>query len=392
MLYEFDRLVDRRDQGSEKWELAKTAFGDRAEEGIAVSVADMDFPTAPEIADAIRDAADRLVFGYTVPTSAYYEAVVSWMQRRHNWTIRESQIAFAPGIVTALYHCLRAFTRPGDGVLIQTPVYSPFYSSVRTTGRTLITNPLRYEEGRYTIDFADLERKAALPETKMMILCSPHNPVGRDWTCQELEQIATICARNDVLVVSDEIHFDLVFPPHRHTVFAQLPQRLTKNSVVCTSPSKSFNIAGLQVSNIVFQDESMKRKYIEAGHTCGFHFLNSLAYVACIAAYNRAEPWFNAMLRYVQENDQFVREFCRVNLPDLKIVPLEATYLQWMDFSAICREPRQRSHLLHRQAAVVFESGSVFGEGGNSFERFNIAYPRTTIAEVLERLQKITQW
>ncbi len=385
-MYEFDRILDRRSQGSAKWEIMKTALGERAGQGIAVSTADMDFPTAPEIVEALHDAADRLVLGYTVATPAYYDAVVSWMRRRHDWNVREEQIAIAPGVVAALFYCLYAFTKPGDGVVIQTPVYAPFFKCVRSTGRTLITNPLRYENGRYTIDFVDLDRKTAPPEVKMLILCSPHNPVGRDWSYEELERLATICEKNGVLVVSDEIHFDLVFPPHKHTVFANLPERLTRNSIICTSPSKSFNIAGLQVSNLVFQNPGMKKQYFESGLTCGFYSLNAFAYAACIAAYEKAEPWFDAMLLYVRENDTFIRRFVQTELPELIIPPLEATYLQWIDCSALGLTPSDRETLFRQKAAVMFESGSVFGEDGKNFERFNIAYPRSTIVEVLQRI------
>ena len=382
----FDRLVDRRNQGSAKWEMMKEAFGNRAEDGIAVSTADMDFETAPEIASAIQEAAGQLVFGYTVPTSAYFDAVVSWMLRRHGWNITEKQVAIAPGIVSAIYYCLYAFTKPGDGVIIQTPVYQPFFTSVQTSQRTLITNPLACENGRYTIDYADLEKKAALPEAKMMLLCSPHNPVGRDWTYEELERVAAICTKHNVLVISDEIHFDIVFPPYKHTVFTTLPERLTKNSIVCTSPSKSFNIAGLQVSNIVFQEDSMKKRYVESSLACGFYSLNTLAYVACIAAYEKAEPWFEAVLKYVQENDNFVREYVQTHLPEVRITPLEATYLQWLDFSAFGWDASKREELFRQQAGVQFESGLIFGKEGRNFERFNLAYPRSVIREVLQRI------
>ena len=386
MSYNFDIQVDRSGEGAIKWETAKRFAGSEADKVIAVSTADMDFQMCSEIVEAIRSKAFDRVYGYTCATDEYYQAVISWMQRRHNWLIQRDWIAPVPGIVPSLYYCAYAFTEPGDGVIIQPPVYYPFFEFVEKTGRSLITNPLVKNGSSYEMDFDDLEKKASLPNAKMLVLCSPHNPVGRVWSKDELQRLASICVKNGLIVIADEIHFDIVFPPNRHYAYGNLDPELTKNCIICTSPSKSFNIAGLQVSNLVIQNPEMKKRYIQAALNCGFYSLNTFAYIGCIAAYEHGEKWFDAMLRYVAENDRFVRNYCSENLSQLSITPLEATYLQWIDFSAIGIDCLEREAIFRKKAKVFFESGHIFGEQGRDFERLNLAYPRTVIKEVLDRI------
>lgn len=389
MKYDFDTTVDRRLQGSYKWDTMAKAMGKDAPKTLALSTADMDFVPAPEIVTALQETAAQPIYGYTGPTEEYFDAVISWMKRRHQWTVEKESIALSPGIVAALYYVLHAFTQPGDGVIIQTPVYYPFAGSVKATNRKLLVNPLLHEDACYNIDFDDLERKAALPEAKVMFLCSPHNPVGRVWSCEELERIAQICTKNDVLLVSDEIHFDIVFSPYKHTVYANLPDSLTKNSIVCTSPSKTFNLSGMQISNIVIPDKTIRKQFVEASSRCGFHALNSFAYAATVAAYNQAEPWFEAMLDYVHGNEKLIRDYLLKRFPRLTVSPLQGTYLQWIDFSGLGMNYLEREKLLREQAGLFFESGRVFGENGKDFERFNIAYPRSVITNVLQRLDSV---
>ncbi len=387
---DFHRMIDRRAQGSAKWEMARAANGGKLDDRIlALSTADMDFPVAPEIAKALHEAVEDIVPGYTLPTDRYFDAVISWMARRHDWTVEKDWIVGSPGIVSALYYLLHGFTKPGDGVIIQSPVYHPFADSIRITGRKILDNQLLYENGVYRMDFDDLERQAASPGTKMMFLCSPHNPVGRCWTRDELERVAEITARHEILVVADEIHFDFVFPPHRHTVFASLPDKWTKNIVVCTSPSKSFNIAGLQVSNIVIPDPGIRKQYRDTAFSCGSMLLNVFAFPACIAAYEKSEDWLDALLAHLAENDGVIRKRLAEELPSkIAIPPLEATYLQWLDCSALKLTPLERQKRLH-EAGLFFESGLVFGAGGDDFERFNIACNRETIDEALARLARL---
>ncbi|MDR0870041.1 MAG: pyridoxal phosphate-dependent aminotransferase [Planctomycetaceae bacterium] len=381
----FDTAIDRRKQGSCKWDAAfASGSGDDI---LALSTADTDFQTAPPIKKALFDAVENRVFGYTSPAESFYDAVVSWMHRRHNWNIQKEHIVCTPGIVSAMFYFLHSFTNEGDGVIIQPPVYAPFSFTIKKTGRQTVENPLLYKNGTYRMDFADLERKASLPNVKMMFLCSPHNPVGRCWTYEELEQVAHICTKYNILLVSDEIHFDFVFPPHRHTVFAVLPEKLTQNIAVCTSPSKSFNTAGLQLSNIIIPNRELRRKFINGQHRCGSHLLNAFSHIACAAAYNHCADWFDEQLRYIQDNDTFIRQYITQNNLPVSVCPLEATYLQWLDFSA-SQYPSapERKRFLRQKLHIHFENGLVFGSEGEHFERFNIACPRSTAGDVMRRL------
>lgn len=387
--YDFDTAVDRRNEGAIKWETMKSIMGDRAAGTWAVSTADMDFVPAPEIVAALHEGVTKRTFGYTQPTDAYFDAVTDWMRRRHDWRVEKESIATAPGIVAAIYYLLYAMTEPGDGVIIQPPVYAPFAKAVRRTGRELLPNPLVNEGGRYVVDFDDLEEKASQNRAKILILCSPHNPVGRVWQRWELEQIADICLRHDVFVISDEIHFDIVFPPHKHTVFATLDRDLRDRCIVCTSPSKSFNIAGLQISNIVIADKMLRENFMQAALDCGFYSPNCLVCDAVIAAYNKAEPWLEAMLKYVAANDSAFRDALSDRWPQLTISPLEATYLQWLDFSFLGLEPLPLQQLMREQTGIFFEEGYVFGEEGRGFERLNLAYPRRVVAEIAGRIDRV---
>ncbi|MDR1491911.1 MAG: pyridoxal phosphate-dependent aminotransferase [Planctomycetaceae bacterium] len=387
--YDFDTIVDRRTSGnSYKWEGMKSAMKENAGNVLAVSTADMDFLTATKIVERLRESARREIFGYTCPTNEYYDAIVNWMQRRHQWRIEKESIALAPGIVSALTYLIHALTEPGDGIVIQPPVYPPFARTIRVLGREQISNPLVNANGCYSIDFDDLEQKAARKNAKLMILCSPHNPVGRVWLRAELEQVADICLRHDVFIISDEIHFDIVFPPHRHTVFPTLDRDLQNRCVVCTSPSKSFNIAGLQVSNIVIPNREIRQKYVDAALYCGFNALNTLAFPACIAAYNECEDWFDKALKYIRQNDQLVRDVLGQRLPNVVISPLQATYLQWLDFSRLGFDALTLRQFLREKAGVFFDDGFLFGDEGKQFERFNLAYPRAVIEEVVRRVAK----
>jgi putative C-S lyase len=387
--FDFNTVVDRKKSGnSYKWEAVKTAMGERAENVLAVSTADMDFVTAPKLVERLQESVREEIFGYTLPTNEYYDAIINWMQRRHHWQITKESIAIAPGIVPALTYLIHALTKPNDGIIIQPPVYPPFARTIRVLGREQISNPLINSGGNYEMDFDDLEQKASQKNAKLMILCSPHNPVGRVWQKKELEQVADICLRHNVFMISDEIHFDITFPPHQHTVFPTLDRDLQERCVVCTSPSKSFNIAGLQVSNIIIPSRAVHKKYTDAALYCGFNALNTLAFPACITAYNECEDWFDEALQYIHQNDQFVRNIFQQELPGVVISPLQATYLQWLDFSFLGLDHLQLRQFLREKAGVFFDDGFVFGEEGKCFERFNLAYPRSVIEEVTRRVVK----
>ncbi|MDR1480879.1 MAG: pyridoxal phosphate-dependent aminotransferase [Planctomycetaceae bacterium] len=390
--YDFDNLVDRFDHGSSKWENAKRmknilSDANLSGELFAVSTADMDFKMAPEIVEAIRETASRLVYGYTVPTKEYFDSVISWLSRRHDVEVDSNWIVLSPGVVAAIQYAISAFTNSGDGVIVQMPVYRPFHASVNALGRRLINNALLRDGNNYQIDFDDLELKASDSETKMLIFCNPHNPIGRVWTKDELEKVASICARHDVLVVSDEIHADIVFPPYKHASYCSLSPELFKNAIVCTSPSKSFNMCGLQISNIIVPNKKIRQHFAQQSHNSGFHSPNCFAATATIAAYNKAEKWFDQLLKYIHSNHELVKRFIETNIPQVDVFPLQGTYLQWLNFEAfgICGIDRER---LFHDNGIFFESGYIFGEGGESFERLNLAYSKSFLNNLLKKLQK----
>jgi putative C-S lyase len=387
-MYDFQTFVNRREQGSVKWEIAKRYYRGDAERLVALSIADMDFKMPPAIVDAVKDAAGCLVYGYTMPTQAYYDAVISWMSRRHSWQIEQSWIATSPGIVAAINYAILAFTNQGDGIIVQMPVYRPFHASVIDHQRTVINNALVRNGKRYEIDFDNLESCAALSDTKMLILCNPHNPVGRAWTYNDLEKIALICTRHNVMVVSDEIHCDIVFKPNVHTSYGCLPRELRQKSIVCTSPSKTFNMCGLQVSNNIIESGDIRERFKKIAHNCGFHGLNCFAGVASIAAYDKSEGWLDELLKVIEDNHKTVKDFAAKRLPKLEVFPLEATYLQWLNFAAFPFQTFERERLLHENG-IYFEGGHIFGEGGETFERLNLAYPKTVLNDVMNRLAEI---
>jgi aminotransferase/cystathionine beta-lyase len=398
--YDFDTLVDRNEHGSIKWKTAKrqneldielklSQFSGRL---FAVSTADMDFKMAPEIMESVREAASSLVYGYTTPTREYFESVISWLGRRHGLEIDSRWIATSPGVVAAIHYAISAFTNENDGVIVQMPVYRPFHGSVHTLRRRVVNNALIREGNSYRIDFDDLEQKAADSTVKMLILCNPHNPVGRVWSMDDLEKIASICKRHGVVVVSDEIHADIVFPPSKHASYCSLPERLRHDAIVCTSPSKSFNMCGLQISNIIIPEFTMRQKFIRQSFDFGFHSPNCFAAAATIAAYNKAERWLDQLLKYIYKNYEITKEFIVTKIPQIEFFQLQGTYLLWLNFESMGISGREREKLLRQKAGIFFESGYIFGEGGESFERLNLAYPRYFLIELLQRLEQLFKY
>ncbi|MDR1483321.1 MAG: pyridoxal phosphate-dependent aminotransferase [Planctomycetaceae bacterium] len=388
--YDFDKLADRFDQGSIKWEHAKRAGGVKFSGRLfAVSTADMDFLMPPEIVAAVREAALQLVYGYTEPSQDYFDAVISWFSRRHNFDVLRNWVVFSPGVVAAIYYAIAAFTNSGNGVIVQMPVYRPFHASVKSLGRRVVNNALIREGNSYRIDFDDLELKASAAETKMLIFCNPHNPIGQVWTREDVERIASICAKHGVIVASDEIHADITFPPYKHTSYCSLSENFFKNVIVCTSPSKSFNMCGLQISNIIIPDAVMRQHFVRQSHNSGFHSPNCFAAAATIAAYNKAEKWLDKLLQYIYGNHEFVRRFIETKIPKVEVSQLQGTYLQWLNFAGTGINCRERERLLRDNAGIFFESGYIFGEGGESFERLNLAYPRSFLNDLLQKLQTV---
>lgn len=384
-MYDFDSLIDRKNTSSVKWDSLGELYG--RDDLIPLWVADMDFPTATPITDALRNRVEHNVFGYTFPSDKYYEAVIGWMDRRHNWKVEREWITYTPGVVPALSFCIKAFTEPGDKVIIQSPVYHPFYSAIEGNGREITKNPLKFEDGKYYMDYDDLEKKID-SKTKLLVLCSPHNPVGRVWKEEELKRLADICMRNNILIISDEIHFDIVYSESKHIVFGSISDEIRDNCVVLTAPSKTFNIAGLQVSNVIISNDELRRLY--RGELEKYHISspNIFGGEALIAAYDESEDWLNELLTYLEGNRNFFINYINENIPKLKAIKPEGTYLMWVDCSDLNMDSHELRDFFVNKCRVALNDGSMFGEEGQNFMRFNIGCPRTLLKEALERIEK----
>lgn len=382
MKYDFDTQISRRGTNSYKWDSAES------EKVLPMWVADMDFRTAPEIVEALIKRVEHGIFGYTRVPDSYYDAVTSWFLRRHRWTIERDWIIYTSGVVPALLAVIKALTVPGDKVLVQTPVYNCFFSSIRNNGCVLVSSPLIFADNTYTVDYEDLECKAADPHVKVMLLCNPHNPAGRVWKREELVRIGEICIRHGVTIVSDEIHCELVFPEYRYTPFASISDTFLRHSVTCISPSKAFNIAGLQIANIVCSDTVLRNKIDRAINDNEVCDVNPFGVIATQAAYNHGEDWIDQLIEYIRLNYVYMQEFCGEHLPDFPIAALEGTYLVWMDcrkFGLMSKELEQR---LIDEVGLWLNAGAMYGAEGEGFMRWNIACPRATLIEGLKRFQK----
>jgi cystathionine beta-lyase len=397
MTFSFDQEFDRKGTNCTKWEFisenGKLRYGDHADPKhgpdrlLPMWVADMDFRCPPAVIDALVARAEHGVFGYCAPTDSYYDTVIDWNARRYGRSVEREWIILAPGVVPAIKALVQSFIAPGEKVLVQRPVYYPFFSAVEKNGGQIVSNTLIYEDGRYHMDFDDLAQKAADPALKMAILCSPHNPVSRVWRRDELARFGQICLDNDVLVVSDEIHCDLIYSDTTFTTFANISEAFAQNSVICTAASKSFNIAGLKTSNIIIPNKELRHDFAGALERGGLSGPNTFGLTALEAAYNHGEAWLEAAMAYVEENYRFMADYVAQNLPQLKIIPPEGTYLVWIDFSELGLDPAARKSLLMEQARVYLSEGQLFGPEGAAFERINIACPRSILAEALQRIK-----
>ena len=383
MKYNFDEIVPRRGSNSYKWDTAKDG------DVLPMWVADMDFRTSPAIIDAITKRAQHGVFGYTKVPQAYFDAVCNWFEKRHDFAIQKEWILFTSGVVPALSAIIKALTEPGDRVIVQTPVYNCFFSSIRNDECEIITNELIYKNGTYSIDFEDFEKKVADPKVKLLLLCNPHNPVGRVWTRDELQRIGEICLQNQVIVVSDEIHCDLVYPGHTHIPFASLSNEFRQNSVTCTAPSKTFNLAGIQVANIIAPDENIRRKIDKALNVNEVCEINVFAVEALIAAYTEGVDWLEELKIYLHDNYTVLSEFFRLHLPHLPVLPLEATYLVWVDCTALKKTSKEISGALLEKEKLWVNEGTMYGEAGEGFIRINIATSRKNLQRGLEKIRKL---
>lgn len=381
-VYDFETVVKRFGTGSFKWESMRSLKDEPADGTVPLSVADMEFATPPAVAQGLKDFIDRVPLGYSGIFEEYTNQVILWMERRHGVRPEKEWIVETDGVVPAIRQMVRAFTEKGDGVLIMTPVYYPFRSSVISSGRKLVESCLLETDGVYSIDFDDLERKISRSDVKLMILCSPHNPVGRVWSKEELLKISRLCLENDVFLISDEIHFDIIMPGHKHFSLMNLSGKELLNTAVCTAPSKSFNLAGLQCANIFIPDEARRKAFREERDN---NSLNILAYQACIFAYRDCEPWLEQMISVVDRNRLLVEEMILASAPQIKVSPLEGTYLQWLDLRFLGLDAKSQEKLMI-EAELFFDEGYIFGEGGEGFERINLATPTAVIESAVNRL------
>ena len=382
MKYDFDEIIPRRGTNSYKWDSAGDA------DVLPMWVADMDFRTAPPVVEALRKRVEHGIFGYVRVPDAYYAAVTNWFARRHDWQIEKEWIIYTTGVVPALSAVIKALTVPGDKVMVQTPVYNCFFSSIRNNGCGMIANPLIYRNGTYQIDFADLEQKAADPSVKVLLLCNPHNPAGRVWTKQELTRIGDICIRNNVWVVADEIHCELVFPGHTYIPFASISQEFLMHSVTCTSPSKAFNLAGLQIANIISADTDIRTKIDKAININEVCDVNPFGVEALMAAYNDGEEWLEELKQYLFANYNYLRVYFEEYLPEFPVATLEGTYLVWADCSVLNQSSDETVKTLLEKEKLWVNEGSLYGEAGEGFIRINIACPRQQLIEGLNRLRR----
>lgn len=385
MSYDFDKITDRRGTNSLKYDFAKERG--KPEDVLPLWVADMDFPAPPSVLEKLEGAVHHGIFGYSEGKEPYFAAVQSWFRRNFQWEVQRRWLVKTPGVVFAVATAIRAFTEPGDGVMIQQPVYYPFSEAILNNGRKLINSPLRLTDGHYEMDFEDMEAKFRTGQVKLFILCSPHNPVGRVWTEDELRRVGQLCLRYGVLVVSDEIHCDFTYPGFRHHVLATLSPEIADITVTCTAPSKTFNLAGLQTSNIFISSDTLRHAFREELAAAGYSQLNQLGLVACQAAYEGGQEWLDGLRSYLNGNLAYVRSYLKEKIPQVHLIEPEGTYLIWLDFRDLGLTEELREELIVSKAHLWLDSGAMFGPDGEGFERINIACPRATLQEALSRLE-----
>ena len=409
--YNFDKITNRKGTNCLKYDFAVERG--KPADVLPLWVADMDFPVSEEISKSLHAAVEHGIYGYTQPKDAYYNAVMNWMERKHNWKTKREWIVKTPGVVFALGAAVKAFTDPGDAILIQNPVYYPFTNIIRDNDRKVVDNTLVYHSvtertvvpvttddaseqqinnvgtvsPAYQIDFEDFEREIEQEHVKLFILCNPHNPVGRVWTVEELQKLGEICLRHHVIVVSDEIHNDFVYPGYEHTVFANVDPRFAEFTLTCTAPSKTFNLAGLQISNIFIPNENLRKAFKTEIDRTGYDEPNALGVVACEAAYRAGEDWLDQLKAYLLKNLNFLRDFLQEKLPQIHLVEPEGTYLVWLDCSELGITGKELDQFIVDKAGLWLDGGSMFGPSGAAFQRVNIACPQATLELALNKLK-----
>lgn len=386
MIYDFDKIIDRRDTNSLKYDFAQERG--RPKDILPLWVADMDFRAPDEVVSVLKEKSEHGIFGYSEPKKEYFDALVHWFVKRHGWNPQADKFVLSCGVVYAICTLIRILTQEGDGVLICQPVYYPFEESIVANRRKLVVSRLVNDNGEYSVDFEDFERKITENGVKLFILCNPHNPVGRVWTKAELETMGDICLKHGVFVISDEIHSDFIAEGYTHTVFSTVKPSFEKNCAVCTAPTKTFNLAGLHIANIYIPDDAVRSEYKKELCRQGFSQSNVMGIVACQAAYSYGESWLEQLKAYLKGNVDYVKAFLREELPQIRLTEPQGTYLLWLDFSSYGFSNAALKKLIIEKAGLWLDDGYIFGAGGSGFERINIACPRAILKEAMRRLKR----
>ncbi|MBO4234986.1 MAG: pyridoxal phosphate-dependent aminotransferase [Firmicutes bacterium] len=385
MKYDFDKIINRKGTACIKYDSAEE-FGKPAGL-IPLWIADMDFRVADPILQALKDKAEFGILGYDKPSTTYFDAVSGWFTKRFGWTPNKEWLVITSGVVPAINTAVKSLTNEGDAIIIQSPVYYPFSNAINVNKRKLIESPLVLKDSRYTMDLDDFEKKIVENGVKLFIFCTPHNPVGRVWTLEELQAVGEICKKHNLYVVADEIHCDFIHGNHKHIMFIDACPELAERIVSCTAPSKTFNLAGLQTSNIWIPGEETRKLFNDELATNGFFGSNSMGLIACEAAYSQGEEWFDQCNEYIYENYLFLKKFIEEKIPSLRVQELEGTYLAWVDFSALGLSPEEVDDIIVNKAGIWLDEGKIFGTGGENFQRFILACPRATLESALNNLK-----
>ena len=384
MKFNFDKIIDRTNNFSAKWSEMNKNFG--TNNLLPMWVADMDFLTAPCVMEALKDRLEQGIFGYTTRPSSYNESIVNWLDNRFSWKINQEWLMFSPAVITSISLLIQNLTQKNDKIMIQEPVYSPFHSIVESNERNLVISPLvKLDDGSYVMDYEDIEAK--IKDVKVFILCNPHNPVGRVWTREELTRLGEICLKHNVLVISDEIHSDIILKNHKHTPFASISKEFRENTITCMAPTKTFNLAGLQSSFLVISNPYYYEVMDKAFSILDIKRNNAFSLVATEAAYNYGEDWLYELIKYIEDNVDFAIDYIKNHMPQLKVKKPEGTYLLWVDFSNLNVDKKDLKNALINKGRIALSDGSSFGIGGDGYYRINLACPRSMVLEGLKRIE-----